>query len=269
MHSSASGEPSKAACIADTVFPAACVDKRKELADALHDLDADPRTKWTVLMDLKTRFTLSTRIIGIPIQEAFNNVRKELVTLQQMHNSVSGEPSKAACVTVTVFPADAAFTSQVPSAGEPSATGDPPVDECVPLQTCPASRNDGTNLDHSENRSVANVPAPGSVENVQASGTTNNAARITATGVCADAAFTSQDPSAGESLSDRSSARQRESAATDVSRGTARRNTCASLGEPLGGEMDRAGMRRSWVSLVGHARQGRVDISSRLCQFAW
>jgi len=46
---------------------------------------------------------------------------------------------------------------------------------------------------------VANAPTPGSVENVQASGTPNTAACVTATSVPTDAAFTSQVPSAGES----------------------------------------------------------------------
>jgi len=105
MHNSASRKPSKAACIAATVFPAAYVDKRKELADALHDLDANPRATKTMLMDLKKRLVLSTRIRGIPLQEAFNNVRKELETLQQMHNSASRKPSNAACIAATGVPA--------------------------------------------------------------------------------------------------------------------------------------------------------------------
>jgi len=128
MHNSASRKPSNAACVAATGVPAAPVDKRKELADALHDLDADSRKNKTKLFDLKKKFALSTRIRGkdVPIHEAFTHVRKELETLQQMHNSASGTANTAACVTATGVPTDAAFTSQVPSAGESSATGVPP-----------------------------------------------------------------------------------------------------------------------------------------------
>jgi len=128
MHNSASRKPSNAACIAATGVPAAPVDKRKELADALHDLDADSRKDKTKLFDLKKKFALSTRIRGkdVSTHEAFTHVRKELETLQQMHNSASGTANTAACVTATGVPTDAAFTSQVPSAGESSATGVPP-----------------------------------------------------------------------------------------------------------------------------------------------
>ena len=79
---------------------------------------------------------------------------------------------------------------------------------------------------------MANAPAPGSVENVLASGTTNHATCVTATGVPTDAAFTSQVLWDG-SVIDRRSAIHWESATTDVSRGTARRNTCAALRKPV------------------------------------
>merc|ERR1712135_184296 len=104
MHNSASRKPSKAACIAATGVPAAHVDKRKELADALHALDADSRKNKKLLFVLKREFALSTIIKGVPIQEALTNVRKELKTLQ--HNSAFGTANNAACVTAMGVPTD-------------------------------------------------------------------------------------------------------------------------------------------------------------------
>jgi len=160
MHNSASRKPSNAACIAATGVPAAPVDKRKELADALHALDADSRKNKTKLFDVKKKFALSTRIKGVPIQEALTNVRKELKTLQ--HNSAVGTANNAACVTAMGVPTDAAFTSQVPSAGEVSSTGDPPDTGKARLQTCPEAPLENTLVLHSENPVVARWPVLGS-----------------------------------------------------------------------------------------------------------
>lgn len=93
---------------------------------------------------------------------------------------LAGSKKKERRIEATGVPTDAAFTSQVPYKGERSLTGDPPPDERARLQTCPCWDPWKT---------------------LQASGTTNNAACVTATGVPTDAAFTSQVPSVGESSS--------------------------------------------------------------------
>ena len=61
----------------------AYVDKRRERAKAICQLDANPRTKKSWLFDLTKHFALSSRIKekDVSMREALNIARKELKTL--------------------------------------------------------------------------------------------------------------------------------------------------------------------------------------------
>ena len=148
-------------------------------------------------------------------QGSYFRVIKPCVLWQ--HKSAFGATDNAACVTAPGVSTDDALTSQVPPGGEMSSTGDPPAKR-VCLFRRVQRRETMKHLWIIQRTALWRTHPRGDPWNVLASGTTNYASCVTAMGVHADAAFM----------------------ATDVSRGTARQNTCAPLRKPCGGEMARA-----------------------------